>query len=76
MKQFMIQQNSLKNFIILQENVQVIGQVEHSSQRNDQEDTQPTLEHLTEQFLKSYEVEIAQVLGNLGNSIVRGTNNP
>jgi hypothetical protein len=29
------------------------------------------LEHLTEQFLKSYEVEIAQVLGSLGASIDR-----
>jgi hypothetical protein len=43
---------------------------------NDQEDTQPTLEHLIEQFLKSYEVEIAQVLGSLRTSIDRGTNNP
>ena len=57
------------------ENVQEIGQAEQTSQRNDQEDTQPTLEHLTEQFMKSYEVEIAQVLGSLGTSIDRGTNN-
>jgi hypothetical protein len=43
---------------------------------NDHEDTQPTLENMTEQFMKSYEVEIAQVLGSLGTSIDRGTNNP
>ena len=49
---------------------------EQTSQRNDQEDTQPTLSHLTKQFMKSYEVEIAQVLGSLGTSIDRGTNNP
>jgi hypothetical protein len=42
-----------------QENVQEIGQAKQTSQRNDQEDTQLALEHLTEQFLKSYEVEIA-----------------
>jgi hypothetical protein len=30
---------------------------------------------LTEQFLKSYEVEMAQVLGSLGTSIDKGTNN-
>jgi hypothetical protein len=33
------------------------------------------LDHLTEQFMKSYEVEIAQVFGSLGTSIDRGTNN-
>jgi hypothetical protein len=57
------------------ENVQEIGQAEQTLQRNEQEDTQPTLEHLTEQFLKSYEVEMAQVLGSLGTSIDKGTNN-
>jgi hypothetical protein len=57
-------------------NAQEIGQVEQTSQRNDEEDTQLTLEHLTKQFMKSYEVEIAQVLGILGTSIDRGTNNP
>ena len=31
---------------------------------------------MTEQFMKSYEVEIAQVLGRLGTSIDRGANNP
>jgi hypothetical protein len=30
---------------------------------------------LTEQFLKSYEVEMAQDLGSLGTSIDKGTNN-
>jgi hypothetical protein len=34
------------------------------------------LGHLTKQFLKSYEVEIAQVLGSLGTSISRDTNRP
>jgi hypothetical protein len=58
------------------ENAQGIRQEEQTSQRNDQEDTQPTLSHLTEQFMKSYEVEIAQVLGSLGTSLDRGTNNP
>jgi hypothetical protein len=43
---------------------------------NDYEDTQRTLEHLAEQFMKNYEVEIAQVLGSLGTSIDRDTNNP
>jgi gas vesicle protein len=60
----------------LQENVQEIEQAEQTSQGNSQEDTQPALEHLTEQFLKSYEVEIAQVLGSLGTSIDRDTNKP
>jgi gas vesicle protein len=60
----------------LQENVQEIEQAEQTSQGNNQEDTQPALEHLTEQFLKSYEVEIAQVLGSLGTSIDRDTNKP
>jgi hypothetical protein len=34
------------------------------------------LGHLIEQFLKIYEVEIAQVLGSLGTSIDRDTNKP
>jgi hypothetical protein len=43
------QLEELQNFTeqSLQENVQEIGQVEQTSQRNDQEDTQPTLEHMT-----------------------------
>jgi arsenate reductase-like glutaredoxin family protein len=38
------------------ENSQGIRQEEQTSQRNDQEDTQPTLAHLIEKFMKSYEV--------------------
>jgi hypothetical protein len=34
------------------------------------------LGHLTEQFLKIYEVEIAQVLGSLETSMDRDTNKP
>jgi hypothetical protein len=42
----------------LQENDQGIEHIEQTSQGNIQEDTQPTSEHMTEQFLKSYEEEI------------------
>jgi hypothetical protein len=48
----------------------------NQSSNNSQEDTQPVLGHLIEKFLKSYEVEIAQVLGSLGNSINKDTNRP
>jgi hypothetical protein len=52
-------------------------QTEHPSQENTQENIQgniPSLEHLTAQFLKGYEIEMAQVLGNLGISIDKDTN--
>ena len=31
------------------------------------------MEHLTKQFFKNYEVEMAQVLGNLGTSVTKDT---
>jgi hypothetical protein len=40
-----------------------------------QGDTQPASKHLTKHFLKSYEIEMAQVLGNLGTSTDKGKNN-
>jgi hypothetical protein len=59
-----------------QENIQEIGQTEQTPQESTQENTQPSLEHLTEQFFKSYEVEMAQVLGNLGTTIDKDTSRP
>jgi predicted nuclease with TOPRIM domain len=56
-----------------QGNIQEIEQTEQTPQGNIQENTQPSLEHLTEQFFKNYEVEMAQVLGNLGTSITKDT---
>ena len=55
----------------LQKTDQGIENIEQTSQGNSQEDTQPVSEHMTEQFLKIYEEEIAQVLGSLGASIER-----
>jgi hypothetical protein len=58
------------------ENIQEAMQTEQPSHENTQENAQteqPSLENLTEQFFKSYEVEMAQVLGNLGTSVTEDT---
>jgi hypothetical protein len=57
-----------------QENIQEIEQIEQTPQENTQENIQLSLEHLTTKFLKGYEIEMAQVLGNLWISIDKDTN--
>jgi hypothetical protein len=59
----------------LQENVQEIEQAKKTTHKGDQGDTQPTLKHMRKHFFKSYEIEMDQVLGNLGTSTDRGKNN-
>jgi len=50
-------------------------QVEKPSQETQEnaQTRQPSLENLIEHFFKSYEVEMAQVLGNLGTSVTKDT---
>jgi hypothetical protein len=57
------------------ENIQEAMQTEQPSQdtQENAQTEQPSLENLTEQFFKSYEVEMAQVLGNLGTSVTEDT---
>jgi hypothetical protein len=59
----------------LWENVQEIEQAKQITQKGDQGDTQPALKYLRKHFFKSYEIEMAQVLGNLGTSTDKGKNN-
>jgi hypothetical protein len=59
----------------LQENVQDIDQAGQTTQKDNQGDTQLASKHLTKHFFKSYEIEMAQVLGNLGTSTDKGKNN-
>jgi hypothetical protein len=61
--------------IIQPENIQEAMQTKQPSQ-DTQENAQiehPSLENLTKHFFKSYEVDIAQVLGNLGTSVTEDT---
>jgi hypothetical protein len=55
----------------LQKNIQDIDQTGQTTQKDNQGDTQPTLKHMEKHFFKSYEIEMAQVLGNLGTSTDR-----